>query len=314
MSAIGIMDGAFFVGRKDIIDWINTTLDVSINRIEDTASGAIACQLLDIMYPNTLPMHKVNWSANKDFEYIANYKLLQTAFNKNSIDKHIDVDRLISGRYMDNLEFMQWFKRFFEMHVTDKGDYDAITVRSKGKGGSSFFPLKVTAGSKKPTPAVVSKPTTTTTTKSASNTITVPSKPKPTVSTTTTKPSSSGSAKPTTPTKVVKEGSNNSVSETLKSEISSLKSLNNEKDHLINELKQDVENVEKERDFYFEKLREIEILIQDEEDNGRGNELTASILKVLYATADGFEVINNSNVVTNESEETIGASNDEETY
>ena len=37
-------------------------------------------------------------------------------------EKFVDVDRLISGRYMDNLEFMQWFKRFFEMNVSDKGD------------------------------------------------------------------------------------------------------------------------------------------------------------------------------------------------
>ena len=76
----------------------------------------------------------MNWAANKDFEYVANYKLLQTAFTKLSIDKYVDVDRLISGRYMDNLEFMQWFKRFFEMHVTDKGGYDCQAQRNKGKG------------------------------------------------------------------------------------------------------------------------------------------------------------------------------------
>lgn len=152
MAAIGIMDGAFFVGRKEIIDWINGNLDLNIQRIEgifcceykfplithpttvDTASGAIACELLDIMYPGSVPMHKVNWSANKDFEYIANYKILQTAFAKNSIDKYVDVDRLISGRYMDNLEFMQWFKRFYELKGASRGQYDVIGSRSKGKG------------------------------------------------------------------------------------------------------------------------------------------------------------------------------------
>lgn len=158
------MDGAFFVGRKEIVDWINNTLVININRIEDTASGCIACQLLDIMHPGVLSMSKVNWAANKDFEYVGmcpcywwntylisrfkmmnglivfhvwppgNYKLLQTAFTKLSIDKYVDVDRLITGRYMDNLEFMQWFKRFFEMSVTDKGNYDCIAQRNKGRG------------------------------------------------------------------------------------------------------------------------------------------------------------------------------------
>lgn len=136
MSTIGIMEGAFFVGRKEILDWINSTLEINLAKIEDTANGAVACQLLDIMYPGQVPMHKVNWSAKQDFEFVANYKILQSCFEKLRIDRHIDVDRLISGRYMDNLEFMQWFKRFFEMSVSSKGDYDAIGQRSKGKGNS----------------------------------------------------------------------------------------------------------------------------------------------------------------------------------
>lgn len=134
MSTIGLMEGAFFVGRKEIMDWINSTLDMNLSKVEDTANGAVACQLLDIMYPGQVPMHKVNWSAKQDFEFVANYKILQNCFTKLNIERMIDVDRLISARYMDNLEFMQWFKRFFEMAVSDKGDYDTIGQRSKGKG------------------------------------------------------------------------------------------------------------------------------------------------------------------------------------
>ena len=135
MSNIGIMEGAFFVGRKEILDWINSTLELNLQKIEDTASGAVACQLLDIMYPNQIPVAKINWSAKQDFEYVANYKLMQTCFTKLGIDKHVDVDRLISGKYMDNLEFMQWFKRFFELAIPEKvSDYDAYAQRCKGKG------------------------------------------------------------------------------------------------------------------------------------------------------------------------------------
>jgi hypothetical protein len=51
MSNIGMMDSAFFVGRKELIDWINDTLEINIQKVEQTASGAIACQLFDIMHP-----------------------------------------------------------------------------------------------------------------------------------------------------------------------------------------------------------------------------------------------------------------------
>lgn len=121
MSNIGIMEGAFFVGRKEIVDWINQTLHLNIAKVEDTASEAIASKLLDIIYPGQVPMQKVNWGAKQSFEFIANYKILQTCFTKLHIDKFVDVDRLIMAKYMDNLEFMQWFKRFFELSVESRG-------------------------------------------------------------------------------------------------------------------------------------------------------------------------------------------------
>lgn len=57
------------------------------------------------------------------------------------------------------------------------------------------------------------------------------------------------------------------------------------------ELRVEMGGIEKEREFYFDKLREIEMMLQDLEDNGNGNELTASIFEILYATADGFQPV-----------------------
>lgn len=62
----------------------------------------------------------------------------------------------------------------------------------------------------------------------------------------------------------------------------------------ITELKVTVDGLEKERDFYFGKLREIEILVQEqleltEQDNDDTN-CIRDIQAILYRTEEGFEV------------------------
>lgn len=52
-----------------------------------------------------------------------------------------------------------------------------------------------------------------------------------------------------------------------------------------------VEDLTKERDFYFDKLREVEVALQDMVDQGQGNEITDALFKILYATAEGFEAL-----------------------
>ncbi|KAJ3512441.1 hypothetical protein NMY22_g15332 [Coprinellus aureogranulatus] len=55
-----------------------------------------------------------------------------------------------------------------------------------------------------------------------------------------------------------------------------------------------LEGLEKERDFYFEKLRDIEILVQEQLDatteEDRDHETFKKIQKILYSTEEGFEV------------------------
>ncbi|CAG8845749.1 11610_t:CDS:2, partial [Racocetra persica] len=56
------------------------------------------------------------------------------------------------------------------------------------------------------------------------------------------------------------------------------------------ELKQTIDGLEKERDFYFGKLRDIEILVQQRIDSEPDNPLLKDIQSILYSTEDGFEV------------------------
>lgn len=162
-QSISLMDGTYFVGRKEILDWLNALCGLSLSKVEQTCTGAVACQILDAIYPGKVPMSKVDWSANKDYEYIQNYKVLQKCFSTLKIDKHIEVDRLIRGKYQDNLEFMQWYKKFYELNASG-APYDPIAQREKGKGGAQYtqkFGGAVSGGgagsAPSPTPAVARK-------------------------------------------------------------------------------------------------------------------------------------------------------------
>lgn len=275
------MEGAFFVGRKEIMDWVNSSLDLNLAKVEDTASGAAACQLLDIMYPGQVPMHKVNWSAKQDFEFISNYKILQTAFTKLGIERHVDVDRLISGRYMDNLEFMQWFKAFYERSVSDRGDYDCFSQRLKGKGGAQFC-----GGSK----SSISKPKPV-----ATRTVATKTKPSATQKITKT-PSEDNTVTKENAVPNRQKAASASDANKNTAEIQSLKQGKQEAEEESVALRTEMEGMEKERDFYFEKLRDIEVTLQDMEDSGEGNKLTADLFKILYATVDGFEAVEEADI------------------
>jgi len=226
-SNIGMMEGAFFVPRGELLDWINGLLQLNVTKIEYLASGAAYCSVIDALFPGTVAMNKVNWMARNDFEFVQNYKVLQQAFERNSIQRHIDVDKLIRGKYQDNLEFMQWLKRFFDLNGGAGKDYNAVERRKGTKtpwdSGTSARP----AASRK----AVTTPTNTT--------------PRP---------------KPSRPP------------------------VSQESDSQLAELRMANDVVQKERDFYFGKLRAIELFCQHHEADGGA--LIAEISKVLYATDD----------------------------
>jgi len=69
----------------------------------------------------------------------------------------------------------------------------------------------------------------------------------------------------------------------------------------LNDIRSNMEGLEKERDFYFGKLRDIEVLCQ--EPGEAGTDLSERVLQVLYATEDGFTAPDEEVVPGDECEE-----------
>ncbi|XP_059644714.1 microtubule-associated protein RP/EB family member 1C-like [Cornus florida] len=244
---IGMMDSAYFVGRSEILSWINSTLQLNLSKVEEASSGAVHCQLMDAAHPGIVPMHKVNFDAKNEYEMIQNYKVLQDVFNKLKITKHIEVNKLVKGRALDNLEFMQWMKRYCDS--VSRGalhSYNPLERREACKGGKDVAkksaPLPSTKSS---TVAPRTQSSHTTRRNDVSSVSTTNQSAKP------PKPFSGGGP---------------------------------EYEQQITELKLSVDSLEKERDFYFAKLRDVEILCQCPEIENIP--VVEAIKRILYATDD----------------------------
>jgi len=74
-GAIGMMNEGYFVGRKELINWIRQNFDSGFNKIEDLASGVVYCQIVDSIYPGVVPMSKVKMSARTEVDFIHNFKV-----------------------------------------------------------------------------------------------------------------------------------------------------------------------------------------------------------------------------------------------
>ncbi|KAL6449483.1 BIM1 Protein BIM1 [Candida maltosa Xu316] len=114
--------------RAELLNWLNTTLDLNYTKIEQCGSGAAFCQLMDTIVGD-VPLNKVKYNAKTEYEYRHNYKILQHVFVKNNITKSIDVEKLIRCKLQDNLELLQWIKRY-----ASSNNYPMKTTITKPQG------------------------------------------------------------------------------------------------------------------------------------------------------------------------------------
>lgn len=205
---------------------------------------------MDSIYPGTFNLSKVKWGAKFDYEYVENYKVLQSAFDKNGIKKHIDVDKLVKAKYQDNLEFCQWIKRYFDLNYSGE-PYNALERR---KGQQLFYIM----GGNKVAPPGKNQPRA-----SGAGGKVYTGKP--------AAPSSSGMGMGgAAPVKKFSAGAKSGDVKVLEEQLAEIK-MNNE-------------TLDREREFYFGKLRDIEEMLQKRKLDQ--DPLGSEILKILYASEE----------------------------
>ncbi|KAI5120451.1 hypothetical protein M0805_008498 [Coniferiporia weirii] len=251
--------------RTELLAWLNNLLQLNYTKIEQCGSGGAYCQVLDSIYGD-VPMARVKMNSRHEYEYLANFKIMQNLFKAKKIDKPIPVEKLVKCKMQDNLEFLQWIKRFWDANYGGQG-YDAVARRNGAPTDTPATIAPIGGGLRSS-----SGPGAGHAAARAGGGRTPVGGPR----------AASATAH-----------ANEAITQQLRAQLA--------------EMSAHLEGLEKERDFYFAKLRDIEILVQTQSEendkNGTDDETLKEIQKILYSTEDGFEV-----------PETTGGVDEEETF
>ncbi|XP_074919642.1 microtubule-associated protein RP/EB family member 3 isoform X2 [Chelonoidis abingdonii] len=215
---------------------------------------------MDMLFPGCVHLRKVKFQAKLEHEFIHNFKVLQAAFKKMGVDKIIAVEKLVKGKFQDNFEFIQWFKKFFDANYDGK-EYNPLLARqgqevapSPNPGDQNFNKPKKPIGTA------------------------APQRTSPTTPKTMPVPTRVTNVIPSNITRKNPPAARNGGSEA----DTQILELNQQ----LMDLKLTVDGLEKERDFYFSKLRDIELICQEHE--SENSPVIAGIIGILYATEEGF--------------------------
>lgn len=248
--------------RQELLAWANSLLQLNLTKVEQFGTGAPYCQIYDSIFLD-LPMARVKFNVNTEYQYLENFKILSSAFKKHQIERTIPVQQLAKCKMQDNLEFLQWTKRFWDQYFPGD-EYDALSRRKGSAAPPTSAPANLRASTtKRPVGATAAAP-------------------RPRVGGAT---ASAGA------------GVSSAAAAKLQTEVTALT--------------ETVAGLERERDFYFSKLRDIELLVQGafeaepelENDDG----LLKQIQNILYSTEEGFEI-------PAETDEDGGVAAEEETF
>ncbi|XP_059583595.1 microtubule-associated protein RP/EB family member 3 isoform X1 [Alligator mississippiensis] len=234
------------LSRHDMLAWVNDSLQLNYTKIEQLCSGAAYCQFMDMLFPGCVHLRKVKFQAKLEHEYIHNFKVLQAAFKKMGVDKIIAVEKLVKGKFQDNFEFIQWFKKFFDANYDGK-EYNPLLARQ----GQDVAP--------------------------AANP--VPQRTSPTGHKTIQNPTRVSNVVTSNVVRKNPPAARNGGGSEADAQILEL-------NQQLMDLKLTVDGLEKERDFYFSKLRDIELICQEHE--SENSSVIAGIITILYATEEGF--------------------------
>uniref|UniRef100_A0A6G3MI96 Microtubule-associated protein RP/EB family member 2 (Trinotate prediction) n=1 Tax=Henneguya salminicola TaxID=69463 RepID=A0A6G3MI96_HENSL len=111
--------GSEKLGRKELLNWINEFTGIRNEKIEELSNGVSYCIAVGLLFKECNAVKRVKSDLKFEYEFISNWKLLQSSFVELKIEKQVPVDKLVKAKFQENLEFLQWFKKFVDVNLNE---------------------------------------------------------------------------------------------------------------------------------------------------------------------------------------------------
>lgn len=95
--------------RVFLVNWLKS-LDVDITKVEDIGKGVALCALMTKLDPS---FPRFRESPTTQMEYLDNLKLIYHYMTNKGIKLFFPMERMIELRFQDNLEVLQWFYKYY---------------------------------------------------------------------------------------------------------------------------------------------------------------------------------------------------------
>ncbi|KAJ3064326.1 hypothetical protein HDU98_012255 [Podochytrium sp. JEL0797] len=249
-------------------------------------------------------MSRIKFNTTNEYDFVNNYKILQSVFNKHKIERNVPIDKLVKCRYQDNLEFLQWMKKYWDAFYPG-GRYDAAARRNITTQSRTTSPVSPGSTLKR-SPSTTSSNASVTRLRPGSGGAAsgvgkggmsssrngqqqqAPGKLRAlSMASDDSWGGSSSSHMITQPSEIPQHQSKQSVSpsHTLQQQ---QETLIRNLDQQVGDLKIAADTLERERNFYYLKLRDLEVLVLEKLDSPENIPFLHEIQTILYATEEGF--------------------------
>ncbi|KAJ7939167.1 calponin homology domain-containing protein [Mycena leptocephala] len=73
--------------RTELLAWLNDLLQLNYTKVEQCGAGGAYLQILDSIYGD-IPMPRIKMNAKQEYEYLANYKIMQMVLDARFQEVH----------------------------------------------------------------------------------------------------------------------------------------------------------------------------------------------------------------------------------